>query len=515
MATTSCNTRIAIGSRAQLSFGEERCFGVPVPPTKRIDFTSESIQNNIGKLVSNALQPQRAVLDVVRGTSDIAGDIAYEQHTNGYGVFYKHALGDVITLELTDGGVGAQMAANATAGATTLTLRANNVNAHWPTAGAGTIVSRNSSGNLVSDFFTYTGKTDGTALTGVSGLGINVIQGDRLFQTDATNYVGVYTHYYECGATLPAGMTIEAGRDVVYFTYSGMKVNQLAETFNAQEFLTGTFSMIGRSEASGADTQKAIIAGDSTVMLRYGSYILQDGTGLAGFRQRNAAGTMLGTLTYKLQVEDDNDVTYTGITINANGTAVLFGIPTSGTGSIPHSHAVGVPVAPASTAAESTLTPPSTEPLVSFQAGFYLDSSFQEALSVNYTLNNNLFADKFQLGDRFRAQIPEQRREVTGSVSIEFDNLIMYRKFVNSTATELEIRIVDDSVTGQIGSTGVYRQKNHIFPKCKFEGTTPTAGGPDVINMDMPFQAIYDTTDDEPEMILILVNNLEREPHGV
>lgn len=511
----TCNTRIAIGSRAQLSFGEERCYGIPVPPTKRIDFVSESIQNNITKLVSNALNPQRAVTNVVRGTSDIAGDIAYEQNTNGFGVFYKHALGDVITLELTDGGIGAQMAANASSGATSLTLRANNVNASWPTTGKATIVSRNSSGNLESDAFTWTGKTDGTSLTGVSGLAIDVVEGDRLFLTDSTNYVGVYTHYYECGATLPTGMTIEPGRDVVFFTYTGMKVNQLTENFNAQEFLTGTFSLIGRAEASGAVAQKAIVAGDSTVMLRVGSYIIQDGTGIAGFRQRNAAGTMLGSNTYKLQIEDDNDVTYTSITLNANGSAVLFGIPTSGTGSIPNAHAAGVPVAPQSTAAQTALTPPTTEPLVSFQAGVYLNSSFQEVLTATYTLNNNLFADKFQLGDRYRAQLPEQKREVTGSVSIEFDNLVMYRKFVDSEVSELEIRVVDDGVSGQIGSTGVYRQKNHIFPKCKFEGTTPVVGGPDVITMDMPFQSFYDVEDDEPEMILIIVNDVEREPHAV
>lgn len=514
MSAHSCTTRIAIGSRGTLSFGEEKCYGVAVPPTKRINFVSESIQNNIGKLVSNALQPQRAILNVVRGTSDVGGDIAYEQNTNGYGVFYKQGLGNVITLENTDGGIGAQIAVAASSGASTLTLRANNVNASFPTAGKATVVSRTSAGALVADQFTWTGKTDGTAFTGVSGLAINVIEGDRLFFTDSTNYVSVYTHYFECGSTLPVGMTVEVGRDVVYFTYTGMKVNQIVENFNAQEFLTGTFSMIGRAEASGADSQKAIVAGDSTVMLHSGSYILQDGTSIVGFRQRNAAGTMLGSLTYTLQIEDDNNITYTAFTLNSNGSAVIFGIPTSGTGSIPNSHAIGVPVAPQSTAAESTLTPPSTEPLVSFQAGVYLDNSFQEVLSMSYTLNNNLFTDKFQLGDRFRVQLPEQRREVTGTVNIEFDNLIMYRKFVNSTSSELQIRIVDDGVNGQIGTTGVYRQKNHIFPLCKFEGSTPNIGGPDVITMDMPFQSIYDVRDDEPEMILIIVNDLEREPHA-
>lgn len=514
--TTTCNSRIAIGSRGQLSFGEEVCYGVPKPPTKRIDFTSESIANTIGSLVSAALNPSRAITNIVRGTSDVAGDVNYEQNSTGFGVFYKHALGDVITLLATDGGVRGQLAADATATlTTTMTLRANNVNPNIPTAGFGTVVSRTSAGQLVADVFEWTGKTDGTALTGVTGLGIDAIEGDRVFLTDSTNYTGVYTHYFECGRSLPTGLTIEVGRDVAFFTYTGMKVNQLTETFNATELLTGTVSFIGRAEAAGALTNEATVAGDTTVILKVGSYILQDGTTIAGFRQLTSGGTPLGSLTYYLQLEGENDITYTGYTINANGSAVIFGIPSSGAGSITASHPVNVPIVPQSTAAESLLLPTTTDPLTSFQAGMYVDNLFQEVLNATYTVNNNLFTDKFQLGDKFRAQLPEQRREVTGSITVEFDDMVLYRKFTDSTVVELEIRIVDDGANGQIGSTGVYRQKHHIFPKIKFSGTTPQIGGPDVITMDMPFQAFYDIDDDEPEMILIVVNSVERDPHGV
>lgn len=511
--TTTCGTRIGTGARGAISFGEEVCYGVAVPPKKRIDFVSESIQNNIGALQSNVLDPNRAVKGLVRGTSDVGGDINYEQNSTGLGVFYKHALGTVVTLLATDGGIRAQLAADAASGAATLTLRANNVNASWPTAGYATVVSRDSGGNLTQDVFRWTGKTDGTSLTGVTGLGINVIEGDRVFLTDSTTYTGVYTHVFEANKTLPTSLTVEVGRDIVYFTYTGCRINQLAETFNAGEILTGTFSVVGRAEASGADAQKAIAAGDTTIMLRQNTYILQDGTGIVGFRQRSSAGLPLGSLTYYLQVEGENDITYSAYNINANGSAVIFGIPPSGTGSITKAHAVGVPVAPQSTAAESTLTPPTTESLSSFQAGMYVNSVFQEVLSMNYTLNNNLFTDKFQLGDKFRAQLPEQRREVTGSMTVEFDDLTLYRKFVNSEGTELEVRIVDDGSLGQIGSTGVYRQKHIIFPRVKYTGTTPTIGGPEVLTHDMPFQAIYDVDDDEPEMIMIIVNSVERDPY--
>lgn len=508
--TTSCVTRIGIGARGTLAYGEEKCFGVAVPPVKRIDFVSESIANAINSLVSNSLQPSRAVPNIVRGNSNIGGDIAYEQNSTGQATFFKHALGNEITLLATDGGIRGQVEFNAASGDTQLVLRASNVSPSWPSAGYGTVVSRDTGGALVSDVFRWTGFGDSTC-TGVTGLGINVIKGDRVFLTDSTNYVGVYTHYLEAGRTLPTSLTIEVGRDIVYFTYTGCRINQLAETFNAGDILTGTWSVIGRVEASGADTQAVVSPGDTTVTLKTGTFFLQDGTGIVGFRQHTPGGVPLGSLSYYLQIEGENDITYTAYTINANGSAVIYGIPASGTGAITRSHPANVPIAPQSTAAESLLTPTTQEPLISFQAGMYMNSVFQEVLSASYTLNNNLFADKYQLGDRFRAQIPEQKREVTGTLSTEFDDLVLYRKFVNSVAVELEIRTVDDGAFGLIGSTGVYRQKHIIFTKVKYSGTTPLIGGPDVIKVDGPFQAFYDTADDEPEMIMIIVNSIERD----
>lgn len=509
-----CVSRIAIGSRAQVALGEERCYGVPVPPTRRMDFTGESIQGAQGTLISAALNPSRAITNINKSTTDVNGDLNYELNSTGFGVMYRHALGDSITLLATDGGIRAQLGNDASIGSTVLTLRPE-VNVSWPTAGLATVVSRDTSFNLVQDQVRWTGKTDGTSLTGVTSVGVAMKRGDRLFLTDSTAYVGVYTHYMESGRTLPTSLTVEVGRDVAFFTYTGMRVAQITETFNAQEYLTGTVTFMGRAEAVGALIGKAVIAGDTTVMLKPGTFLLQDGTGIAGFRQRNAGGTMLGTPTYTLQVEGENDITYVGYSLALNGGAVIFGIPPTGAGSITKAHAVDMPIAPQISAAETVLVPPTTDPLTSFQAGVYAANVYQEVLSATWTLNNNLFDGKFQLGDRYRAMAPEQRREVTGSMNMEFDDLVMYTRYTNSKAIQLEFRVVDDGANGQIGTTGVYRQIHYIFPKIKLTGTTPNAGGPDVITYDGPFQAMYDIEDDEPEVIMIIVNSSERDPYGV
>lgn len=525
-------TRIAIGSRGELSFAEEEEYGIAIDPVKRIDFVSESIANNIEILASNALNPNRAVSKVVRSTSDIGGDIAYEQNTHGFGTWYKHALGDAITLVSAgggvDGGVRCQLDADATVGQTALVVKNYNMSTSFPSSGIAVIVSRDANGDLVQDPITFSAR-DGTGGLTVADLSIAAKKGDRIFLAHA-DYDGVYTHYIEAGKTLPESLTIEVGRDIVYFTYSGCKINTFEETFNAKEMLTGTFSVVGREESSGGDSAGlintglaagGIAVGDTTVWLKAGSFTTVDGTGVAGFKQvmYPTGGTwsatdqkpVVTTQTYKLQIEGENDITYTAIALGPSSTAFINGIPANGAGSITLAHGSAtsyVPIAPQSSAAQNALTPTSQEPLTSFQAAMYVDGVFNEILNASFSVNNNLFTGKFQLGDRYRAQLPEQLREVTGSITVEFDDLVMYRKFVNSTDTELEIRCVDDGTDGQIGATGVYRQKHIIFPKVKFTGNTPVIGGPDVITMDMAFQSFYDTDDDEPEIIMILVNNI-------
>lgn len=512
-------TRIAVGSRGAIAFADEKEYGIPVEPRKTIDFVSESMNAAIGDLVSNAINPTRAILQTRTGTTDVGGDINFEQNANGLGVFYRHALGDVISAQCVDGGIGAQLSADTSAGSTTVPVYARNFSAAWPSAGVATVFSRDTGGDLAAVTFTYTGK-DATSFTGVSALGTAIKKGDRMFSTDSTVLLGIYTHYYEAGRYLPTSLTIEIGRDVAYFTYSGVRVDQLNEVFNAKELLTGKVSVVGRGEYTGGDSDAAITAGDTTVVLKSGTYTIQDGTTVVGFRQNAADGsTTLGTDgNYTLQIEGENEILYEGVSVNlTTGVAVVHGIPASGTGSLAENHLERTPVVPQSTAAETSLVPTSVEPMVSFQAGMYLDSNFIEVMKAEYTLNNNLYKDKFQLGDRFRAQLPEQRREVTGKITVEFDDMVMYRKFVGGTEAELEIRIVDDSANGEItnsiyGTSSVYRQKHIIFPRIKFSGTTPQISGPDVIMVDMPFRSIYDVVDDEPELIMIIVNDVAREP---
>ena len=583
--------RIAIGARGQLSYGEEVAWGIAVAPTQRLDFKTESFSNEIGNLLSEALDPSRGISKRVRGVSNISGDIGFEQNTQGYETLYKHGLGDYQTMAKVDGGVRTQLTVAFVSGGTTLTVGDSSVFEATPSTDWGLIAVYKdaTTGLLTTTNITYSALATGTTIT-ITDPAVNIPKGAWIMQ----RYIGaddfwdsVYTHYIEAAKDLPVGTTWEVGRDVAYFVYSGAKVNTLENTFTAQEILQGTFSFIGKGEYVGGDLYAAISAGATTLTMKNyttthsatinaavftgggiddatsgGTYVgttekhyvalislaaatdefdwSDDGgvtwtTGVAitGAAQALSDGvtiTFAATTGHTLadqwdfvtgdiigfnpagstiQIESENEITYTGV--NAyNG--VITGIPGSGTGSITVDHAVDVPVVPQLSWGTPT-APPETDPLSSFQAAIYVDGVAQEVLSATFTLNNNLFADKFQLGDRFRAGLPEQQRTVEGSLNVEFDDVILYKKYINGVAAFFEIRCIDDSarldslaVDTAPAAHWVYGQKHCILPNIEYTGTTPQIGGPDQITHDLPFTALRDVPNDMNELAIIFVN---------
>jgi len=98
------------GARSSVTLGEEIIYGIPVQPTHRIEFTSESISATENQLISAALRPDRGRGKVSRGSLDIGGDLSYEMTTSGLGVLLKQAMGDYIQVPAADGGFHARQA---------------------------------------------------------------------------------------------------------------------------------------------------------------------------------------------------------------------------------------------------------------------------------------------------------------------------------------------------------------------------------------------------------------------
>jgi hypothetical protein len=637
---------IAIGARGRLSYAEELNWGVPLPPTHRVDFKTESLTNEQGDLRSEALNPSRGVARRVRGTSNISGDIAIEQSTEGYETWYKHALGDRVTINKADGGIRTRVTAVYVGGAGTLNVEDT---AAFQAGGgdwALTVIYKDASGLLVTAPLVYSAKGATTFTLGASPLPPAIHKGAWIIQRYAgvqTWWNSVYTHYIEAAATLPQGICFEVGRDLAYFVYSGCKANQLEGTFTAQEILQATFSWIGRAEYSGADLKTATTSASTEIELTNFAYDYRSASGPIGYAKQDdgavftdettaanndtandvnffaAGGTALNDAYYfgsdevftalelkistpaiapdwtvvweyyngsawvtlpmtvnafgvmgmlvagnfvsywtapanwakttvdtdnayyirmrvtvpgvattyplgqrvwlgpgivgfaktgKVQVESENGILYTGIeTEVSTGVAKLTGVSNWMSGS---NHAVGVPVGVQQTWGSSVEEPPDVNPLSSFEAAVYIDGSAQEVLSGSFTLNNNLYADKYQLGDKFRAGLPEQQRTVEGTLNVEFDDLTLYHRFINGTAGLLEFRCVDETEligTNTTDATAdVYRQLHYIFPNIQFTGTTPVIGGPDQIVHDMNFVALVDADNQMNELGIFFVN---------
>ena len=145
----------------------------------------------------------------------------------------------------------------------------------------------------------------------------------------------------------------------------------------------------------------------------------------------------------------------------------------------------------------------SEDPFTGFQGAVTLDDSAQGVMGINFTLTNNLYGEKYELGDRQRAALVAQKRTVEGSMMLEFDDLDMYRKFVNGVAGDINITLTSDEY---INSSTTKFALAIRMPEIKFSGTTPTVGGEDIITTDFPFNSLYDDTAGIPDLRITLTN---------
>lgn len=124
--------------------------------------------------------------------------------------------------------------------------------------------------------------------------------------------------------------------------------------------------------------------------------------------------------------------------------------------------------------------------------------------TVSLTLENGLETDRRRLGSGLRRN-PQRTayRDLTGSFEADFTDLSLYQRFVSGDEARLVLRFVG----GEIGSTGD-DYGLEIVTNVRFDGETPTVGGPDEIRQSMewkafPSDAVPDTvevaytTDDE------------------
>jgi hypothetical protein len=74
---------------------------------------------------------------------------------------------------------------------------------------------------------------------------------------------------------------------------------------------------------------------------------------------------------------------------------------------------------------------------------------------------------------------------VTGSFTVEFESLTQYNRYVNGTEASLAGTWQGSSIEGAF----VY-EVAVTMPAVRFDGITPNVGGPDILEMEVPYKAL-------------------------
>jgi Phage tail tube protein len=98
----------ATGALAQITFVEENQWGVtpPNPQTKKLASAQVGVQlkANVERLISNAINPARAIQAARGGNIGVSGQIPVEVPVNGLGTVFKHILGPVTSQAIAQPG---------------------------------------------------------------------------------------------------------------------------------------------------------------------------------------------------------------------------------------------------------------------------------------------------------------------------------------------------------------------------------------------------------------------------
>jgi len=108
--------------------------------------------------------------------------------------------------------------------------------------------------------------------------------------------------------------------------------------------------------------------------------------------------------------------------------------------------------------------------------------------AIGYVTNlqfsiDNSHAKNFAVGTNVVRDFSTGNAKVTGTVTVFFEDAVMYNKFINGTATSIDVKLDDGTNTVQF-----------FFPNVKYTGATKTISGNGPVSMSMPFKALYDAT---------------------
>ena len=139
-----------------------------------------------------------------------------------------------------------------------------------------------------------------------------------------------------------------------------------------------------------------------------------------------------------------------------------------------------------STSAVTTPTDPAyTEPFVSFDGEVLLGGTDACGLitGIDFTIDNGITAN-YTICTPEAASLTPDRFNVTGTLTMLFEDADELNKFVDEESSTLKITLTDDDGN----------KLDFNFPKIKYTGGDVSVSGGGVVPVSLPFQALYDET---------------------
>jgi hypothetical protein len=153
----------------------------------------------------------------------------------------------------------------------------------------------------------------------------------------------------------------------------------------------------------------------------------------------------------------------------------------------------------------STPTFPALLPITQAQLVVQLDSSSIDVNSFEITINNNLSGEDRPTvtGREIKEPVRVNRRAIEGVLDLDYDSVAQYNKFKNLSDVTLSL-----VWTGGLIESGQSYTLTITFPKIRFRGETPSAAGPGVLPLRLPFLALATSRSASNEMSVTLKNGI-------
>jgi hypothetical protein len=142
--------------------------------------------------------------------------------------------------------------------------------------------------------------------------------------------------------------------------------------------------------------------------------------------------------------------------------------------------------------ADGYTDPTAKVPFTDYSASGYLKeagTAIGNVTSVAFTIDNG-YTKNFAVMSNVVRDLTTGNSKITGTITVFFEDAVMYNKFVNGTASSLDVKLSDGTNSYEFS-----------FGNIKYTGATKTISGNGAVTLAMPFKALKNAADNSHVVI--------------